>query len=508
MRKYYLILILFLSLTSQILPQGWFQQNSNTTDDFLCIFFTDSLNGWLGSNAGKTYRTTDGGETWNGFSTNSNKDVVSIYFINPDTGWCVSSTYSSSGEGDIYKSTDGGVSWEEKFSFTTILESIFFISEDIGWAVGTAYFIGGQCLKSMDGGDTWVVSYFFEHPIRPKDVYFLNESTGFIVGGENPGRIFKTLSGGFSWIETQIGGHFQDVSFSDNQHGISVGWGLSVKTDDGGETWEEFYSGDYVSKYGVANYFPKFWIVEVTKVLNSSDNGEKWFPQYHSGGIVMRDICFVNDSIGWIAGYDGLVLKTINGGHPILGEPKIPVLLFPEFNSIQTIPVSFGWEELEYSAYELQVAADSLFIDPVIDIRQISTYYTTHNLNTHSKYYWRMRSETINGYSEWSPAWFFFTGEISNVNESGVLYEFKLTQNYPNPFNPSTTIKYQIPELSYVTLKVYDVLGNQVATIANGEKLAGSYEASFNAKRLSSGIYFYRLQAGSFVETKKMLLIK
>jgi hypothetical protein len=83
-----------------------------------------------------------------------------------------------------------------------------------------------------------------------------------------------------------------------------------------------------------------------------------------------------------------------------------------------------------------------------------------------------------------------------------------LFQNYPNPFNPSTTIKYSIQTSEYVTLKVYDVLGNEVATLANEEKPAGSYEVKFDASHLSSGIYFYELKAGSFIETRKMLLLK
>jgi len=86
--------------------------------------------------------------------------------------------------------------------------------------------------------------------------------------------------------------------------------------------------------------------------------------------------------------------------------------------------------------------------------------------------------------------------------------EFALHQNYPNPFNPTTTIKYQIPELSLVTLKVFDVLGSEITTLVNEEKPVGSYEVNFNASSLPSGIYFYKLQAGSFVETKKMMLMK
>ena len=83
-----------------------------------------------------------------------------------------------------------------------------------------------------------------------------------------------------------------------------------------------------------------------------------------------------------------------------------------------------------------------------------------------------------------------------------------LFQNYPNPFNSNTTIKYLIPKLSYVTLKVYDVLGNEIATLVNEEKTVGNYQVDFDASSLSSGIYFYKLQADSFVETKKMILLE
>ncbi len=95
-----------------------------------------------------------------------------------------------------------------------------------------------------------------------------------------------------------------------------------------------------------------------------------------------------------------------------------------------------------------------------------------------------------------------------SITEEYTANEFVLEQNYPNPFNPATIIKYQIPQLSFVTLKVYDVLGNEITNLVNEEKPIGSYEVEFNGMELPSGIYFYRLQAGSFVETKKMVLLK
>jgi hypothetical protein len=92
--------------------------------------------------------------------------------------------------------------------------------------------------------------------------------------------------------------------------------------------------------------------------------------------------------------------------------------------------------------------------------------------------------------------------------ENGIPSEYSLNQNYPNPFNPTTVINYQLPTNGFMSLKVYDVLGKEVATLVNEYKEAGYYEASFDASRLSSGVYFYKLQAGNFVMTKKMLLAK
>jgi len=104
-------------------------------------------------------------------------------------------------------------------------------------------------------------------------------------------------------------------------------------------------------------------------------------------------------------------------------------------------------------------------------------------------------------------------GLVTGIEEEFALPQsFNLSQNYPNPFNPTTKIKYQIPELSFVTIKVYEVLGNEVTVLINEEKQAGSYEVEFSAiggaTNLSSGIYFYRLQTPNFIQTKKMILLK
>jgi hypothetical protein len=106
-----------------------------------------------------------------------------------------------------------------------------------------------------------------------------------------------------------------------------------------------------------------------------------------------------------------------------------------------------------------------------------------------------------------------YSQTITNVyEENESVTNFYLSQNYPNPFNPSTIINFQLPTGSNVTLKVYDVLGNEVATLVNEEKPAGTYEVDFNTSSIkhhtSSGVYFYQLKAENYIQTKKMLMLK
>jgi hypothetical protein len=97
---------------------------------------------------------------------------------------------------------------------------------------------------------------------------------------------------------------------------------------------------------------------------------------------------------------------------------------------------------------------------------------------------------------------------IDSEKDQIVPREYILQNAFPNPFNPLTTINYSVPEVSFVSLKVFDILGNEVATLVNENKPVGNYEVEFSAAGLPSGIYFYRLESGSFTETRKMVLLK
>ena len=104
-----------------------------------------------------------------------------------------------------------------------------------------------------------------------------------------------------------------------------------------------------------------------------------------------------------------------------------------------------------------------------------------------------------------------FTTGSSGVDDGALVRtpkEFALLQNYPNPFNPNTTISFDLPSKSFVSLKVYDALGREVSVLVLNELPAGTYTREWNGASMPSGVYFYRLQAGSFVETKKLVLLK
>ena len=107
----------------------------------------------------------------------------------------------------------------------------------------------------------------------------------------------------------------------------------------------------------------------------------------------------------------------------------------------------------------------------------------------------------------------FCSRKITDVKEETLPGEFALQQNYPNPFNPSTTIRYSIPgnvveTLHATSLRVFDILGSEVATLVNENKSAGNYEAKFDVAQLTSWVYFYKISSGSFTSTKKMILLK
>jgi hypothetical protein len=197
------------------------------------------------------------------------------------------------------------------------------------------------------------------------------------------------------------------------------------------------------------------------------------------------------------------------------GFPKSPNLIYPE-NNTGNIPVDtiLYWNRSQSAqTYRLMLAraADFAPSSIVLDVSGISdTTYQVNGLLLNTFYFWRIKATNQYGTSNWSTAFRFKT--VSPVNVEDEEYSpnsFYLEQNYPNPFNPSTTIKFNIPEATYVTLRIYDSLGSEIQTLIDNEyRPVGSYQIDFDASNLSSGMYFYKLITPDFIATKKMILVR
>jgi hypothetical protein len=165
-----------------------------------------------------------------------------------------------------------------------------------------------------------------------------------------------------------------------------------------------------------------------------------------------------------------------------------------------------GWPSVQHYRWEL--ATDSLFGSPTIDSLLTDTSKVVRALAGGQTYWWRVSAENASGWGLFSPTNRFITllTDISDIK--GTPHEFRLNQNFPNPFNPSTTIRYGLPNRSLVTLTVFNMLGQQVVTLVQGELEAGYHEVKFDGSNLASGVYFYRLEAGDFVDTRRLLLAR
>jgi type IX secretion system substrate protein len=278
----------------------------------------------------------------------------------------------------------------------------------------------------------------------------------------------------------QDGNYFGIFGQMYDQNGIKLG--------------EEFQINNYTFSYQ--------WHTSITELSN--------------GGIV---ICW--DSNGQDGSYGGIYGKYFLS-EPINHNLIQFDLLLPQDNTIiyNNREPLFNWEnatEIQINipweiTYDLHIDENSNFTNPIVYSGIQGTNYQAYPLIPGIQYYWKVQAVNIVGDSLWSRDVFQFyidpnTTDISEIEES-LPRKFELYQNYPNPFNPSTKIIYSIPRASYVKIEIYNSLGEKTNTLVNDYKNAGEHSIEFNGEGLSSGIYFYKLSAGKYYETRKMLLLK
>jgi hypothetical protein len=373
----------------------------------------------------------------------------------------------------------------------------------------------------------------------------LDGSISAFAGGPNPGGLLgqtiiavDTSNGPYHGniyllcsVERNSNSDPLDVMFVCSTDG-GVNWSSPIKiNDDPGTSAYQWFGTMSVAPTGRIDVI---WLdtrdntgsdISALYYSNSNDGGETW-----SQNEKLSD--FFNSHLGWpnqqkmgdyfdmISDINGARLAwaaTFNGEQDVYysyisDSTIVPVELLSFSSSVAANVVTLNWStatELNNHGFEIERRSDIInwrtigFREGNGTTSEPQQYSYSDELSdiASAKLYYRLKQVDFNGSFEYFPNAFGIEVEIAPS-------VFSLSQNYPNPFNPTTIIKYAMSSKQYASLKVYDVLGNEVATLVNEEKETGIYEVEFDATGITSGIYFYKLQAGNFVETKKMLVIK
>lgn len=329
-------------------------------------------------------------------------------------------------------------------------------------------------------------------------LYFLYYSFGFICGSDS--NLYQTIDEGESWeYFGSLGELINDIDFGYdiyNPKGYVCGNNgtIGLIEDTSLVMIQSGYSTNFV-KISSPYIDEKVWLVGDSSVYLY--DGITFTKQFNSN-VKLNSIYFWNEFYGLIVGDSGYIAKTTDGGNSWI-QKQNPDPLNRNLNDVHLVSF-FGF-----------AVGDNGLILETTDAGETwtmnSSQLTTNDL---------LAVHISGGSIEWGP------GLAVGKNKTALLYpvvvsvddqpittdDFQLYQNYPNPFNPTTTIKYQVKLPGSVSIKVFDVLGNDIATLVNEEKLSGTYEIEFNAATLPSGIYFYQLRAGSLMQTKKMILLK
>lgn len=371
--------------------------------------------------------------------------------------------------GTILKTTNNGNTWNSKSSGTTNhLNAVSFCFGGDGIAVGNEVI----CLTT-DGGDSWYASYINKNAVSV--YYYLSVYFGWnIIIGCDDGTIFFSSDAGMTWQDTLL-------------------------------------VNEFVIATGCVEYFPL--VNEKALFATISYNAVTSLPIFQSSpwDIYNNPISLGNNLIGGELSYDYQYLIGTAGSPGsnllLMNKFKLDTVWIPIYSSVTE---QFTPEDIAiYYDYNLFICGNNGNIFTSIDdgsswSEQITGINST--LNSIEFGY----NDSV-GYSVGDNGIILFTsngGGISNVDELKQPAQVHLYQNYPNPFNPTTNIRFRIAERGIVSLRVFDIMGREIAWLVNEEKPAGEYSVEFIPNGIASGLYFYQLNTGRFTQTKKMLLIR
>lgn len=402
--------------------------------------------------------------------------------------------------------------WVQQTSPTTnSLEDVYFVNNSTGFIAGGS----GLIMKTTNSGVNWVVQT--TPTLTPiNGIYFFDVNTGIAVCGNyqtNVSAILKTTNGGTNWVSkfenTRIALR-NTIQFISSNTGYVGGWSgdtALIKTTNGGENWQKVYvSGaigiDKIDFIDVnTGYMAGYGMDSKPSVFKTTNGGLIWTKIYtYSAAGMFMSMQFVNLNTGWIVGINpmnqSLIQKTTNAGLNWVDQVNQHPSNWELYN-IEMINENTGW-----------------VIGDAGQVAKTSNGGTNWRMQVNSGLWWGIDfvgpdTGWIVGYSGIILKTVNGGGPVSVQNISTeVPSAYSLKQNYPNPFNPTTNIQYSITKNGFVKLVVFDALGREVETLVNADQQAGTYQATFDGSTLPSGVYYYKLTSGDFTSVKKMMMVK
>ncbi|MCC6864756.1 MAG: T9SS type A sorting domain-containing protein [Ignavibacteria bacterium] len=286
----------------------WIQQTSGVSVDLYGVQILNNNTGWVCGQAGVLLKTTNNGNNWVIFNSGTTQTLSDIQFINENTGWI-----SARIGGKVFKTTNGGVNWVTQLQTVQSITAIQFINSNTGWACD----LGGNVFRTINGGNSWdSVDVNFSL----QDIIFINNDTGWVCG--NTTYIYKTTDGGINWKWQHggsFGGAFTSISFIDNNNG----WALNLelyrlyKTTNSGNNW--ILSDSLTDCFNAHDIFftslnTGYVSGDCGQMFKTTNSGLNWYQQITGTNAFRSSAFFLNDTVGWSVGGNGVIIKTINGG--------------------------------------------------------------------------------------------------------------------------------------------------------------------------------------------------
>jgi hypothetical protein len=527
------------------------------------IHAVDSNVVWAGV-WGKKYSavilTTNGGATWICDTIKiapTTYWIRGIYAVDASRCWVTMDDTTSKSTGGIFRTTDGGVTWtQDPVAFKTgsgWINFIYFFDANNGVCGGdptNAYF---EIYTTSNGGASW--SRVPSTKIAPK---LFQEWGGDMLGvtaagnsvwfptfnsSGGTGRYYKTTDRGLTWsvsvYPAALPGWSPTLGFQDDNVGLgNCDWGEVSRTTDGGSNWTRISSPSHLGFNQIAHIsgttgmyvgsavweYPSLKEGYLYSTVYTTDGGTSWTWASTEDGYYLTDVA--SATAAWRRSDGPNIYKWTMAQGRVIGT-SVDSLNFVALSAglksdtIAVDAVNFGSESLTVSGIgapgdQFTVVSQPTFpalIPPLGSVRVRLCFAPSKSGVTQDSIVFVSNASNAPRTSVYLEG----AGASATAVEAtaSIPKAFELSQNYPNPFNPATNFEFRLPagqagiaNCASTTLKVFDVLGREVATLVDEIKQAGEYKVTWDAAKMASGIYFYRLQAGAFVETKKMMLIK